>query len=103
MAYCSSVLGVTLPDWIDPDNARTLALVVGLAALVAIVVVLRFVQKLVLKLVMAAVLALVALVAFAAWAERADLADCARTCECNVLGFDIEIPADKNPNCDQAA
>jgi len=100
VAYCSSVLGVTLPDWIDPDNARTLALVVGLAALVAIVVVLRFVQKLVLKLVMAAVLALVA---FAAWAERADLADCARTCECNVLGFDIEIPADKNPNCAQAA
>ena len=94
------MLGVTLPDFIDPDNARALALVIGLAALVLIVVVLRFVQKLMLKIAMTALLALVA---FAAWAERADLADCARTCECNVLGFDIEIPADKNPNCAQAA
>ncbi|HEX7095183.1 MAG TPA: hypothetical protein VF183_04835 [Acidimicrobiales bacterium] len=90
------MLGVTLPDWIDPDNARTIALAVGIAALVLIVVVLRFVQKLVLKLAITAVLALVAILA---WAERADLGDCAKTCECNLLGFDVEISADQNPSC----
>ena len=85
---------MTLPDWIDPDNARTIALVVALAAIVLAVIVIRFVQKVVMKVAFTAVLALIALVA---WTQRADLADCARTCECRVLGFDIEIPQDQRP------
>lgn len=88
------MLGLTLPDWIDPDNARTIALVVGLGALVLAVLVLRFVQKMVMKVAFTAVLALIALLA---WTQRADLADCAKTCECNLLGFDIEIPQDQRP------
>jgi Tfp pilus assembly major pilin PilA len=88
------VLGLTLPDWIDPDNARTIALVVAGVAIVLAVVVIRFVQKLVVKVAFTAVLALVALVA---WTQRADLADCAKTCECKVLGFEVEIPQDQRP------
>jgi hypothetical protein len=88
------VLGVTLPSWINPDNARTIALVVGIAALVLIVVVLRFIQKLVLKVAITIVLALVT---FIAWNERADLGDCAKTCECRILGVDVEVPS--SPTC----
>jgi hypothetical protein len=86
------VLGLTLPDWIDPDSARTIALVVGSSAVVLAIVVLRFVQKLVMKVAFTAVLALIALFA---WTQRADLSDCARTCECRLLGFDVEIPRDQ--------
>jgi len=92
------VLALTLPDWIDPDNAKTIAAGVGIAAIVLAIVVVRFVQKLVMKLAFTAVLALVALVA---WTQRADLADCANTCDCRLLGFDIEIPQDQRPpTCD---
>jgi low temperature requirement protein LtrA len=84
------VLALTLPDFVNPDNARNIALVVGIGAIVLIVLVLRFVQKLALKMAFSVVLALVALLA---WTERADLADCARTCDCNLLGFDVEVPS----------
>lgn len=95
------MLGLTLPEWIDPDNAQTIALVVGIGAIVLAVVVIRFVHKLVMKVAFTAVLALVALLA---WTQRADLADCAKTCECRLLGFDIEIPEDQRPpTCEPTA
>jgi hypothetical protein len=98
--YASAVLGATLPDWVNPDNARTITLVIGIGALVLIVLVLRFVQKVVTKVAMTALLALIG---FGAWYYRADLADCAKTCECRILGQDIKIPKDKNPECRQGA
>jgi hypothetical protein len=88
------VLGVTLPDWVNPDNARTIALLVGVGMVVLIVFVLRFVQKIVLKLAIALVLALVA---FVAWSQRADLDHCAKTCDCHLLGFDVQVP--DSPTC----
>lgn len=88
------MLAITLPDWINPDNARTLALVVGIGAIVLIVVVLRFVQKMVMRVAFTAVLALIALLA---WTQRADLANCAKTCECSILGFEVDIPQDQRP------
>jgi uncharacterized membrane protein len=90
------VLGVTLPDWIDVDNARTIALVVGLAALVVAFLVIRFVQKMALKLVFTLVLVGIAALA---WYQRAELSDCAQTCECKVLGVTIETPLSDDPEC----
>jgi hypothetical protein len=90
------VLAVTLPDWINPDNARNIALGVGVVALVLGILVLRFVQKIMMKVALSGLLLVVALVA---WAERADLNDCAKTCECRVLWQDIKIPPSNNPNC----
>lgn len=89
------MLAVTLPDWVTPENARTIALVVGIAAIVLIVFVLRFVQKLMMKIIVTVLLALIGL---GAWYERADLEDCARTCSCRIFGQDINI-SDSNPNC----
>jgi hypothetical protein len=90
------VPGVTLPDWLDVDNVRTIALLVGLAALVVAFMVIRFVQKMVVKLV--ATVLLVGLAALA-WYQRADLGDCAKTCECKLLGFTIETPRSDSPEC----
>ena len=90
------MLGATLPDFINPDNVRNTALAVGIGSLVLIFLVLRFVQKLMMKAVMTGLLALIT---FGAWYYRADLGDCAKTCECRILGQDIKVPKDKNPRC----
>jgi low temperature requirement protein LtrA len=94
------VLAVTLPEWLDVDNMRNVALVVGLAAFVLAFLVIRFVQKLVIKFV--ATILLVAIAALA-WYQRADLGDCAKTCECKVLGFTVETPRSDDPDCATAA
>lgn len=88
------MLGLSLPDSLSPDDVRNGALVVGIAAIVLAVLVLRFVQKLVMKLTFTAVLLVIGALA---WYERADLADCAKTCECRILGVDVTIPTDDLP------
>ncbi len=88
------MLGLTLPDWFTPENARTIALVVMVVAALLVLVVIRFVQKMVMKLACAIVLVVIG---FIAWHERTDLADCARTCECRLLVFDVKIPTDQLP------
>jgi hypothetical protein len=94
--YAAPVLGATLPDWLNPDDARNLMVAIGVGALVLIVVVVRFVQKLVMK---ALLLGLLVVVGGLAWYSRADLADCAKTCDCRILGQDVKIPTDKYPQC----
>ena len=86
--------GFTLPEWFTPDNLRTISLVVGIGAVVLAVMVMRFVQKLVMKLTFTVVLVAIGALA---WYERADLADCAKTCECKILGFDVKIPTEDLP------
>jgi hypothetical protein len=90
------VFGATLPTWFNPDDARNLMVLVGVAAIVLVFVVMRFVRKLVMRAVL---VGLLVLVGGTAWYSRADLADCAKTCDCSVLGQDIKIPTDKYPQC----
>jgi hypothetical protein len=92
------MLAAQLPSWANSDNLQWIALGVIGAILVLMFLVLRFIQKLVLKGTLFGILAIIGLIA---WIERADLKDCAKTCECSVVGFDVKIPADKNPNCPQ--
>jgi hypothetical protein len=88
------VLGLTLPEWFNPDNLRTIAIAVLVGSLVLMFLVLRFVQKVMMKV---SFTVLLALVAFGAWHYRTELGDCARTCDCRVLGIDIKIPQDQLP------
>jgi hypothetical protein len=90
------VLAVTLPDWLDVDNVRNLALVVGIVAIIVAFMVIRFVQKIIVKGIVAVVL--IGIAAFA-WYQRADLGDCAKTCECKLLGFTVETPRSDSPEC----
>jgi hypothetical protein len=95
-----TVPAVTLPDWLDVDNVRNVALVVALVAVVVAFLVIRFVQKLMLKVVTTIVLIGIAALA---WYQRADLSDCAKTCECKLLGFTIETPRSDSPECEAGA
>ena len=90
------MLAAQLPSWANSDNLRWIALAVIAAMVVMMLLVLRFIQKLMLKGALFGIFAIVGLIA---WVERADLGDCARTCSCHVVGFDVKIPADKNPEC----
>ena len=94
------MLAVTLPDWLDVDNLRNAALIIGLAAVVVAFMVIRFVQKMVVKVVATVLLVGVAALA---WYQRADLGDCATTCECKVLGFTVETPRSDSAECATAA
>lgn len=94
------MLAATLPDWADSENMKLITIGVIAIALVAMVLVLRFIQKLMLKL---SLFVLFGLIGVVAWIERADLSDCAKTCNCRVLWQDVKIPADKNPVCAQQA
>ena len=92
------MLAAQLPSWANSDNLQWIALVVIAAMVVLMLLVLRFIQKLMLKGTLFAIFAVIGLIA---WIERDDLKDCADTCKCRVVGFDVEIPAEKNPNCPQ--
>lgn len=89
------MLALALPDSFTPDNVRTTALVVAVLAVVLVLLVLRFVQKLMMKVTATVLLALVV---FGAFYYRGELADCAKTCECRVLGIDVRIPNEDLPN-----
>ena len=90
------MLAAQLPSWANSDNLQWIALVVIGVMIVLMLLVLRFIQKLMLKGTLFAIFAVIGLIA---WIERDDLKDCADTCKCKVVGFEVEIPADKNPNC----
>ena len=92
------MLAAQLPSWANSDNLQWIALVVIGAMVVLMLLVVRFIQKLMLKGTLFLIFAVIGLIA---WVERDDLKDCADTCKCKVVGFEVEIPADKNPNCPQ--
>lgn len=81
-----------LPDWASPDNLRTVAIVVFVGLVVVFVLVVRFVQKLVMK---ATLLVVLAALGIGVWVQRAELGTCARTCQCRLFGVQVKIPQDK--------
>lgn len=83
-----------LPPWLDPELLRWILLIVIAVLLYLMYVVVRFVRRLVLKVVLFLVLTGVGL---SLWVQREDLRSCARTCECRLYGQEVEIPADQLP------
>ena len=69
-------------------------LVVIAVLLYLMYVVVRFVQRVVLKLVL---FALLAGFGVSLWVQRADLEECARTCECRLYGQTVEVPWEQLP------
>jgi hypothetical protein len=84
-----------LPESLDPSTLRTIALgaLVVIAALAFLVV--RFVQKMVLRVVLIGALAGLGLYV---WSERASLDECRRTCACSIAGFDVQVPGCPKPD-----
>lgn len=78
-----------VPDWLDSEALRDGAVVaLGLLGVLAALVV-RFVSRMVARVVLLGAIA--GLAAFV-WFSRAELGECAQTCECQLLGFDVEVP-----------
>lgn len=86
MAYRSDVL----PKSFDPEVLRNVA--IGGLVVVALLafMVMRFIQKMVLRVIL-----LGALVGFGlyVWGQREELKDCVPTCACQFFGFDVHIPS----------
>ena len=78
-----------LPRSLDSETLQHIAIGVLIGLAVLCLVILRFVQKLALRLVLVGLV--VGLGAFV-WAERVDLSHCAQTCNCRLLGHDVHVP-----------
>jgi uncharacterized membrane protein len=94
---------VTLPDSIEPDQLKIVAIVVLVVLALVALLVLRFIQKMVLRVVLAGVLVAAGIVVYA---QRDDLDQCQREirakisasgtdvrCTCEFAGFDVTVPS----------
>ena len=80
-----------MTDWINSENLQWILIVAVLAVLLLLWPVLKFVQQVIAKTVLAV---LVVALSIVLWTQRASLTDCAKNCECDFLGIEIEIPAE---------
>ena len=88
-----------VPSWADTETMKWLLIAGGIFLLLCVWPVVKFVQALVAKVL---VVALLVALAVAFWLQRTALADCAQTCECSVFGIEVEIPAqvrEQHPSC----
>jgi Na+/phosphate symporter len=83
------VLAFSLPEWLDQDTLRNIALgtMIGLAVIAFLVA--WLVKKVVTKLFL--VLVLVG-AGFAVYNQREELGTCAIDCECRFFGMEVTLP-----------
>lgn len=79
-----------LPQVLDPATLRSAAVVAVIVVVVLIVLALRFVQKVVLRVLIVA--ALVGLGA-ATWIQREQLTACGSTGACTFFGQEVQVPS----------
>ena len=88
-----------LPNWLHPELLEDLSLValasIALVALLAF----RLIRRLVLRGV---VVGLLVVLAVGLWEQRAQLSDCVDQCTCTLFGQTVQIPADRNPRCQES-
>ena len=82
-----------LPKSLDPDTLRTVALGVSGGTVLIALLVLRFVRKMVLKVILIGVLIGGGVYV---WSQRTQLSDCVPHCACTFAGFDVHVTA---PGC----
>jgi len=86
----------SLPEWLSPEISKNLSIVALVVLGILLLLVLRFISKVLLKLTfMVIILAL----ALGVWHERSDLSGCINTCDCEIFGQKLQIPPNKNPFC----
>jgi hypothetical protein len=83
-----------LPESLDPSDLRTIALVVVVVVALVALMVMRFIQKMVLRVILIGALAGIGITA---WWQRAELQDCVPECACTFFGMDV--PLDSIPGC----
>jgi hypothetical protein len=93
---------VTLPDSIEPDQLKVVAIVVLAVLALVTLLILRFIQKMVLRVILAGVLVAAGVFVYA---QRDDLDQCQKDirakiaasgadvrCTCTFAGFDVTVP-----------
>ena len=88
-----------LPEWVSLKLVENLTIVALVLLGVILLLILRFVSKLLLKL---SFLTIVFALALGVWSERSELSGCISTCSCEIFGQNIQIPLGKNPFCDES-
>lgn len=86
-----------VPEGLDAETLRWIILVVLTGMVVAMYMIIRFVQKAATRMLM---LVLLCGMGLALFVQRESLADCVETCSCTLFGQDVEIPENRNiGNC----
>lgn len=83
-----------LPESLDPDALRTIAVVVLVALVVIAFLVMRFIQKMVLRVILLGALVGVGV---GVWVQRDNLKECVPECACEFFGY--EVSPDQIPGC----
>ncbi len=83
-----------LPSWLDTNTLQWLILAVIAVLVVSMLVIVRFIQKLVMK---TALIAVVVGLGLSLWVQRANLDDCLLTCECSLYGKEVRVTYDQLP------
>lgn len=92
--YSRPVQLAALPEWLDPEMLTWIILVVIAVLIYSMYLVVRFIQRVVLRSVLFVALAGLGL---SLWVQRTDLENCARSCECSLYGQTVEIPWEQLP------
>lgn len=80
---------MVVADWLAMGTPRSVLIGAGVVLLVVALLVVRFVQKMVLRLVL---LGLMVLLGLGIYVSRDDLAECSRTCSCQLFEQDVGVP-----------
>ena len=76
-------------DWLGLGSPGEILGAGGVVLLVLALLVIRFIQKLVLRLVLVGLLVVVGI---GIYVNRAELAECTRTCSCQVADRQVDVP-----------
>ena len=88
-----------LPDWLHPKLLEDLSLVVLIGIALVALLAFRLIRRLVLRGV---VVSLLVVLAVGLWEQRTQLSDCVDHCSCTLFGQTVQIPADRNPRCQES-
>jgi hypothetical protein len=81
---------MVLADWLGLGTPREVVIGAVVVLLVLVVLVVRFVQKLMLRMVL---VALMVVVGIGVYVSRDELAECTQTCSCELFGRQVDVPA----------
>ena len=88
----------SLPEWLSPEISKNLSIVALVILGILLLLVLRFISKVILKF---AFIVIIVALALGVWSEKSELSGCINTCDCEIFGQRIQIPLNKNPFCDE--